>query len=493
MAISFNQIPTNILEPFVAVEFDSSRAQSGPQIQPYKGLIVGQRLTAGTIPLISGSTCTAPKLVTSAEQASAYFGSGSVAHRMVRAWLTSNRVTELWVVGVADAGSSTAASGTLTVTVTTAVAGTIFLYVCGELVTVGVTAGQTQNSIATAIGAAINAAVGLPVTAGVATNVVTVTARNTGTNGNSIDLRVNYQAGETLPVGVSVAVAAMASGATDPTVADVWAAIGDTWFNRFAFGWRNSATTTAVDAELESRFGPLRPIDGRAMFGVRDTHTNAVTLGFGLNSKHLVLVPRYRPASSEWEYAASLAAVTALYSQQDPARPHQTLELVGIHGPEPIDEFDFTERNILLDNGLTSVYLDSGVERIGRTVTTYQRNVAGADDTAYRDLTTLDTLSFLRYSLRNRLLVKFPRHKLADDGTRFGAGQAIVTPASARGEILAWFRELETLGLVEDFDQFKRDLVVQRNTVDPSRLDVLVPSNLINGLIVRAVQIQFRL
>lgn len=491
--VSFNAIPSNILEPFVAIEFDSSLAQSGPQIQPYRGLIVGQRLVAGTVPLITGSTSTAPKLVTSAEQASSFFGSGSIAHRMARAWLAANRVTELWVCGVADAAASTAAAYTITVTVTTAVAGTIFLYVCGELVTVGVTSGQSANSIAAAINTAINAAVGLPVTSTVSTNVVTVTARNTGTCGNSIDLRVNYQAGETLPIGVTLAFAQSVTGATDPTIADVLAAIGDTWFNRFAFGWRNSATFTAVDAELESRFGPLRPIDGRAFFGVRDTHANAVTLGSALNSKHLVLAPRNRPASAEWEYAASLAAVTALSAQQDPARPHQTLELVGIRGPEPIDDFDFTERNILLDNGLTTIGLEGGIERIGRTVTTYQRNAAGADDSAYRDLTTLDTLSFLRYSLRQRLLVKFPRHKLADDGTRFGAGQAIVTPASARGEILAWFRELEVQGLVEDFEQFKRDLVVQRNTTDPSRLDILVPSNLINGLIVRAVQIQFRL
>lgn len=491
--VSFNSIPSNILEPFVAVEFDSSKAQTGPQLQPYKGLIVGQRLTSGTEPLASGLQCTAPKLVTSAEQASALFGSGSVAHRMVRAWLASNRVTELWVVGVADAGSPTAAAFTITVTVTTAVAGTIYLYVCGELVQVGVTAAQTQNSIAAAINAAINAAVGLPVTSTVLNNVVTVTARNAGTCGNSIDLRTNYQNGEQLPGGVTVAITQSVTGATDPTLADVLTAIGDTWFNRIAMGWRNSATLTAMDAELEARWGPMRPIDGRAFFGMRDTHANAVTAGAALNSKHLLIVPRFKPASAEWEYAASLAAVTALYGQQDPARPHQTLELVGIKGPQPIDDFDFSERNILLDNGLTTVYLDGGVERIGRTVTTYQRAASGADDTAYRDLTTLDTLSLLRYSLRNRLLSKYPRHKLARDGTRFDAGQAIVTPGSMRGEVLSWFRELEGQGIVEDFDQFKRDLVVEISATDPSRLEILVPSNLINGLIVRAIKLEFRL
>lgn len=493
MGISFNSVPTNILEPFVAVEFDSSKSQSGPSIQPYKGLIFGQRLTTGTIPLLAASQVTAPKLVTSADQASAFFGSGSQAHRMAKAWLAGNRVTELWIVGVADKAGATAGTQTITVTVTTAVAGTIFLYICGELISVAVAGGAAQNTIAAAINTAINAAVGLPCTSTVATNVVTVTARNAGTAGNGIDIRTNYNAGETTPIGVTVAIAVGVTGGTDPDAfADLWAAIGDTWYNGMAFGWRNTATMTAVDTELESRFGPLRPIDCRAYWGVRDTFANSVTLGASLNSKHHVLVPRYRAASMECEYAACFAAVVLLYSQQDPPRPHQTLSLPGLHGPEAIDDFEFSERNILIDNGLSTIYLDGGVERIGRSVTTYQRNAAGADDTAYRDVTTLYTLSFLRYSFRNRMLLKFPRHKLANDGTRFGAGQAIVTPASARGEAIAWFRELEVAGIVEDFDQFKQDLVVERNSADPSRLDFLLPPNLINGLIVRAVQIQFR-
>jgi phage tail sheath gpL-like len=57
---------------------------------------------------------------------------------------------------------------------------------------------------------------------------------------------------------------------------------------------------------------------------------------------------------------------------------------------------------------------------------------------------------------------------------------------------LAWFREMEELGLVENFDQFKRDLV-QRNGSDPNRLDLLIPPDLINGLVVVAAQVQFRL
>jgi len=48
MSTSFNQVPTNLLIPFVAVEFDSSKASQGPALLAYKGLIIGQKLAGGT-------------------------------------------------------------------------------------------------------------------------------------------------------------------------------------------------------------------------------------------------------------------------------------------------------------------------------------------------------------------------------------------------------------------------------------------------------------
>jgi phage tail sheath gpL-like len=102
-------------------------------------------------------------------------------------------------------------------------------------------------------------------------------------------------------------------------------------------------------------------------------------------------------------------------------------------------------------------------------------------------------LLYLRYSFRNRILQRYPRHKLASDGTRYGAGQAVITPLLGKAEAIAWFREMEELGLVENFDSFKTNLVVERNGSDVNRLDFLLPPDLINQFIVGAVKLQFRL
>jgi phage tail sheath gpL-like len=82
---------------------------------------------------------------------------------------------------------------------------------------------------------------------------------------------------------------------------------------------------------------------------------------------------------------------------------------------------------------------------------------------------------------------------LASDGTRFGAGQAIVTPSVIRSELIAQYAALETKGLVENADLFAKYLVVERDADDPNRINVLLPPDLVNQLRIFALLAQFRL
>ena len=121
----------------------------------------------------------------------------------------------------------------------------------------------------------------------------------------------------------------------------------------------------------------------------------------------------------------------------------------------------------------------------------YRTNSYGDPDPSYLDVNTIATLSYLRYSTRVRITQKFPRHKLADDGTNFAPGQAVVTPSIIRTELLALFQEWELAGLVEDFDTYKDELLVTRNSSDRNRVDVLAGPNLINQFRIFAEQLRF--
>jgi len=130
---------------------------------------------------------------------------------------------------------------------------------------------------------------------------------------------------------------------------------------------------------------------------------------------------------------------------------------------------------------------------IMRESTTYTKNLYGNTDDAYELVTTPATLTKLLRNQRQAITSKFPRHKLADDGTRFGAGQAIVTPKIIKAELVAEYRIDEFNGLVENGKAFKANLIVERDPNDPNRVNVLYPPDLINQLRVFAVLAQFRL
>jgi phage tail sheath gpL-like len=128
-----------------------------------------------------------------------------------------------------------------------------------------------------------------------------------------------------------------------------------------------------------------------------------------------------------------------------------------------------------------------------RETTTYQLNLYSQSDDAYELVTTLATLARLLRNQRHAITTKFPRHKLANDGTRFGVGQAIVTPKIIMAELVAQYRIDEFNGLVEDVGSFKSHLIVERDPNDPNRVNVLYPPDLVNQLRVFAVLAQFRL
>jgi phage tail sheath gpL-like len=128
-----------------------------------------------------------------------------------------------------------------------------------------------------------------------------------------------------------------------------------------------------------------------------------------------------------------------------------------------------------------------------RESTTYQLNLYGQGDDAYELVTTLATLARLLRNQRQAITTQFPRHKLGNDGTRFGPGQAIVTPGLIKAELVGEYRIDEFNGLVEDANAFGDNLIVERDPNNPNRVNVLYPPDLINQLRVFAVLAQFRL
>lgn len=488
MSISFNSIPAANRVPFVFAEFDNSNAVQGPQVLNFRALLIGQKTTAGT------AAANQLVLVTSAAQAKTLFGAGSVLAGMFEAYFAQNSFTEVWAMPVADDGSGVAAVGSIAFGGTATAAGTIALMVAGRAVKATVANGNNATAVATSVSAAINAITDLPVTATALSDTVTLTAKNKGVTGNDIDVRVNYYSGESTPAGLTVTITAMTGGATNPSLSAAIAALGDEWFHVVGCAFRDGSSLAALKSEMDSRWGPIRQIDGHVIAAASGTVGDMTTLGSTLNDKHLSVVATQKSPTPAYEVGAETTAIVAYNASIDPARPLQTLGYQWTKAPARGDRYTLTERNTLLYSGIATVRVSTaGAVTVERLVTTYRTNEAGGTDPAYLDIETLMTLQYIRWDWRNYILVKYPRHKLANDGTRYAPGQAVVTPLIMKAEAIAKFTDWESLGLVEGFSQFKRELIVERNASDPNRLDVLMPPDMVNQLRVCATKIAFLL
>lgn len=486
MSLSFNSIPINIRTPGQYVEFDNTRAVQGLPAIAHKLLVIGQRFTGGSV------AAGVPVRVLSAAQAEDNFGRGSMLSAMLTALKAANTYTECWAVALDDLGGGALATGTLTLGGSPTEGGTLNVYVGGSQVQVGVASAQTPTSIATGLVAAIAADTSLPVTASNAAGVVTLTARHKGEVGNGIDVRLNYYTGERTPKGLTTAIVAMSGGTGNPDVQTAITAIGDEQYNTIVTPYTDSSNLGKIEALLATRFGPLVQKEGHAFTGLAGSVATLSTLGDSRNSPHLTIMNAGKSPTPAYVWAAVAAAVDAY--EPDPARPRQTLLLPGLLAPATPDRMTRDERNLHLFDGISTTIVDAGGQvLIERLITTYKTNAFGVADISYLDIETMRTIAYLRFSVRARIALRFPRHKLAADGTRFAPGQAIVTPNVIRAELVGLFSEWEDAGLAEGLAQFKRDLIVERSASDPNRIDAIIPPDVINQFRVFAAQIQFRL
>lgn len=486
MSISFNAIPINIRTPGQYIEFDNTRAVQGLPAIAHRILVLGQRLTAGSV------AAAVPVRVLSGAQAEEQFGRGSMLSATLAALKVANTYTDCWAVALDDNGAGAAASGTVTLGGSPTEAGTLNVYIGGVAVQVAVASGQAPAALATALVAAVQANTALPVTAAAAAAVVTLTHKHKGEVGNGLDVRLNFYTGQRTPKGLTVGIVAPSGGTGSPDVQAAISAIGDEQYHSVVMPYTDAPNLAKIEGMLSARFGPMVQKEGHAFAAVAGTHAELSTLGDSRNSPHLSIMGAGKSPTPTYVWAAVAAAVDAY--EPDPARPRQTLLLPGVLPPAIAQRYTRDERNLHLFDGISTTLVDAGEQvLIERLITTYKTNALGVADISYLDIETMRTIAYLRFSVRSRIALKYPRHKLASDGTRFGPGQAIVTPNVIRAELVALFAQWEEAGLAEGMEQFKRDLIVERNATDPNRIDAVIPPDVVNQFRVFAAQVQFRL
>lgn len=492
MTISFSNIPSKLRTPLFYAEMDNSQANSATADQ--RTLIIGQQLDSAT------QTVGEPFIASSASTVGGVCGYGSILHAMMVAYLANDTAGEIYILPVADGSATVAATGKIAITAVATAAGTLSVYIGGTRVQIAVPTTDTIADVASDLADEINATTALPVTASASAGVVTLTAKNKGTLGNEIDIRLNFlgtSGGEATPTGLGVTITAMSGGTGTPALDDAIANLGDKTFDFIVSAYTD---TTSLDSLKEllsdstGRWSYSEQLYGHALGVATGTYGELTAIGEARNDQHASLLGVYDSPTPPWKWAAAAYGAAAVALRNDPGRPLQTLTLSGVLAPPLASRFSLTERNNLLYSGIsTYTVADDGTVALENVITTYQTNSYGDADDSYLEIETMFLLMYVTRYIRSAITTKFARMKLAADGTKFAAGSSIVTPSTIKAELIAQYTALETAGYVQDSDAFAAGLIVEQNSTNVNRVDVLWDGTLINQLRVFALLNQFRL
>lgn len=517
MTIPFNEIPAGNLVPIFAVEINNERA-SKPGPMPWKNLLIGQAVGA-----IDGNTPDAEKKwrpsadntgklvrIMEVDQADSLFGRGSQIALMAKNFLKNAPYMELYCLALADApaGSGQSAdAGKATKTLTFAgpatESGSLNLNIAGQAVTVTVIDTDNAATIAGNVKAKIDSLVDLPVVATVASNVVTLTAKNKGAAGNDLAVFLNLNEGEKTPAGVSISEFASTdviklaggSGDTEFTAENVGNLIEGTWFNAIAINQgdnTNTGNVAYIKEKLDERWTAMKQQTGVLFYCVGGDMTAEITAGNARNSQVLCMPGLPDSPTAPCNIAAAVMGACAASALNDPALPLSNVAVKGVVAPKRAKRLGVTSRDAILKAGVAALFVgDDGTVYLNRTVTTYKYKANGASDISYRQLETVFTLSFLRWDWNNYLSGKYPRAKLAPDGDEFGPGQIVMTPKKGMSELLTRYQDWMKMGLVQNFDLFKQNVVVELDPNDPNALLFLAPANLIKQFFISKTLLQF--
>lgn len=433
------------------------------------------------------------------------YGADSPLAAAIRRARRRNGQTQIDAIGLDDAGGGTDATGACVFTGTATENGTISVFIGSKKFNeyeIAVTSGDTATVIGDALAALIAADSEAWVTSVNTTGSVALTAKNAGTFGNTIGLKV-----EGSVAGVTTALTAMSGGATDPTLTGVFDVIGN---NRYqGIVWQFEQDLSELTDFLDPRFNVTNDVlDGRGFVSITDTYANhLVTLAaensheLSINVDKLIDESTHRgPAILEIPFvkAAEFAAIRALRRTDDAvlgelvisrstldsfggphqnSKPYFNTPFPDLELPDVGDSFTNTEVENLLDAGGWVIDANRAFTDVvaGEVVTTYKTDSAGNPDPTFGFLNYVDTSTAAREYIVNNTRAKFPQYRATSGALIPGVDSA--NEASVASYVAELYGNLGALGLVNvgvgsidgeaiDFDKlFRENLTVSLNPV----------------------------
>lgn len=468
-AVDFLTTPESLLKPQVTAEIDRRYAARSLLYQNRQRLCLLGLASADD----SGNADVLDlRRIFSDADAAFEFGYGSELHLMAKAALSANPRVELLAMEVSAAAGAVAADGSATFSTGASGGDGYGTFTIGnETFTWDIDDGDTAVEICSNLVVAINGKPDLPVSASEASGEFYIEAKCKSAQENEIPWEVSVTA---TGAAVTQHSTTLANGANDPDYSDGLTAIA-------APGESYQPTQVVIAHNTETALGKLSDhctaleaptvmnyIHGHV--GFDGTVTSAIDLASATNDWWVQVHALEGTKSHSWEVGAAVAAV--ICSEEDPARPLQTLPVNGIAPPAISDRYLNSEIETMLANGVAPLEVGPGEKvQIVRVVTTYTRTAAGAPDISGLDYNTPETMAYVARDLVAAEKREFPRAKVT---TR--------TEKAVASLIKNRLRLMEEAEIVENVDTVADAILVTRDLDNPGRLNTRIPTDIVVGL-----------
>jgi phage tail sheath gpL-like len=500
--------PSNNRVPGVFAAVDPSKANTGTINQ--RSLLLGQMLSSGTA--LAGIGVISAGL----GDARTAFGAGSQLALAVERYRAIDLTGELWVLPMADASGSAAATGSIVITGPATAPGVIPLYLNGFNINVAVNSGDTATTIAANMTTDINNYVTaggntIGITATSSSGTVTLTAANKGSLGNTFTINLSFmgtangegQPGTTNVPGVGATISAFSGGTTDPTVATALANLPDQPFDFIHTPYSDTTTLNAIQAFLGDAAGRWNwsvQLFGGSFVGKAGSLSTRTTWSTLRNDQHAAAIGAYGSPSPDWYWGVDYCAAAAVSIRNDPTIPIGGLTagaLLNVVAPPLADRDGFANRQTLLFDGLSTYKVGpAGDVHVDRAITTYQFNASGDPDNSYLNLNVPYQLMAYIRTVETMLGSQFNQVKLVADGSRIPPGSRMVTSQTILAAVVSQYIAIATVGvpgapagLVQNPTQFAQQ--AQSENAGGGIVKLLLPVQLGNQLIAIVMNVQF--
>ncbi len=530
--ITFEQIPPSIGVPGTYGEFNGSNARRTAGTKRYVNLILGQMSdelahTVYGMPygqplttnyLVATARPNMPYLVTSAKQAGELFGVGSIIHHQAITHFKTNPRSETYFCGQKPNEQGIAriitADYNINYVVNANKAGIERIYIGEAEYFVSVKSGDTTVQITDKLVSLINLDVNRLFNASASAGVLTLTARNKGELYNDIQIISQYRTTDipASPTGLFTTFLQTTAGQLNPSLATAINNIQSSYYTHVVCPYNDELNANLLLIEAQNRWSPLPNEtslgNGQEDFVIfsayRASEGGLMAFMSNRNSQHrtVMAVEAGKTVdgivyaglmSSIFQVATAYGSTSSRLTDIVANQPHQQVVMSALKSAPLPSRFSWVERNrFILNYGLATYnYNQDSQVVLENAITERTATDNGTPSDAERRVETQFTNSYIRWSTRQMLETQYPAHRLADDGT-IGLPSNVATPSMIKGSLLSL--ALNTwlpLGIIENFEQFAADLVVERSINDCNTINIRMFPDLINILSVKALGIHY--